>query len=648
MINSAFSIEPYSTATGCGDFCHHVSLTTSDVFVVGDLTGHGNPAFEPVTREISEFCSAITDPLNLIELANDCANIVRQHQLSVSLFIGRFDRQLPLLQYVSVGDLRALRLRQTTRKSLATQQGSLGIHHPQQIKEFALKLNDKDRIVITSDGIRQLPPAGIEQVAACATPDECLKLLFSDYMNRDDDSVALVADYRASNSAVMSQPSSPPARTPVSVVGNNTGASPPPEPTIPVGATHAVQSAVGAEISTPQPMSITNPTALEQTSEHQERYLNTVKDIKPRAQAWLSASDISNPRNALIYLFQALGLAQDTGVRLTSLCLELLDHGASDMDLFLEPTLLTLQFSCSKHLALQSVPLWRTGSLHYSNRHKCLQWQLTLVAGDQEQQEALVDLREMIQLDIDPQRYAQYKQDKDRDKLLAEQSKLALMGEMIGLIAHQWRQPLNELALQVQGVQLDFIDGLLTEETMNDFVTESLDSIKHMSQTIDDFRHFFREDKSVTTFDLKELADETLALQRSQLASQNITVEMQGENNQVQAVRAELKQVLMNLISNAKDALRDSTPPHVIQITTSGNNVEVWDSGGGMTDEVLAKAFEPYFTTKKHGEGTGLGLYMSRMIVEKNLRGSLELRNELRGSVRGLAVKITLPVAASE
>ncbi|WP_434658537.1 ATP-binding protein [Sulfurimonas sp. NW9] len=216
---------------------------------------------------------------------------------------------------------------------------------------------------------------------------------------------------------------------------------------------------------------------------------------------------------------------------------------------------------------------------------------------------------------------------------LQQQSKLASMGEMIGAIAHQWRQPLNEISIAVQNLKYDYEDGLITKEYLDDFIKSTKKVIQFMSDTIDDFRNFYRVDKTQERFSVKEAVQRVLSIQTAQLQNNNIKVTLLGEDFEIVGYKNELQQVILNLINNAKDVLLERNISDAkITIILKNHTVIVRDNGGGITPEVIDRVFEPYFTTKEQGKGTGMGLYMSKMMIEENMNAKLSVKNTSEGA----------------
>jgi len=217
--------------------------------------------------------------------------------------------------------------------------------------------------------------------------------------------------------------------------------------------------------------------------------------------------------------------------------------------------------------------------------------------------------------------------------MLVNQSKLASMGEMIGAIAHQWRQPLNELSIRIQKLKYSYAQEEVDEAFVEAFIEKNKKTIEFMSHTIDDFRNFFRIDKQKQDFYVKEAINDVVSLQGAQLKHHNIELQVDGKEFSYHGLKTEFQQVIINLISNAKDAIvaRNIQSPK-IGIILQNNGVIIQDNAGGISDEILQRVFEPYFTTKEQGKGTGMGLYLSKMIIEKNMHGTIELFNKGDGT----------------
>jgi PAS domain S-box-containing protein len=222
---------------------------------------------------------------------------------------------------------------------------------------------------------------------------------------------------------------------------------------------------------------------------------------------------------------------------------------------------------------------------------------------------------------------------REKEQMLIQQSRQAAMGEMIGNIAHQWRQPLNTLGLYTQSLGAFYGMPNFNKEFLDNSIAKSMEIIKHMSKTIDDFRDYFKPGKGKVTFYVTEAINNTLSLLEGHFINPMITIDLVDHDNPViYGYQNEFAQVVLNILNNARDAIieREIVDARVI-ITISSENgcavVSVADNAGGIPAEFINKVFDPYFTTKGPQVGTGIGLFMSKTIIEKNMGGKLTVRN---------------------
>jgi signal transduction histidine kinase len=226
-------------------------------------------------------------------------------------------------------------------------------------------------------------------------------------------------------------------------------------------------------------------------------------------------------------------------------------------------------------------------------------------------------------------------QSRQKDQIMFRQSRLAAMGEMVGNIAHQWRQPLNAIVLIIQSFQMKQMLGKLDDKFIDSQVDEGIKLATSMSRTIDDFRNFFKPNKIEENFSAKRTIKESIDLVQHYYEKQDIKMNLICEEDfETLGYPNEFSQVMMNLFSNSKDVLTDKDNQAkyieiVVKIDNESKNgkILVIDNGGGVPVEVIDRMFDPYFTTKHQSSGTGIGLYMSKEIIEKQMHGSIEVEN---------------------
>lgn len=272
--------------------------------------------------------------------------------------------------------------------------------------------------------------------------------------------------------------------------------------------------------------------------------------------------------------------------------------------------------------------------------HECLAT-LIDITGQKRVEEALAEKKHLLETlneTLEQRIFQAVNELREKDQMLIQQGRLAAMGEMINNIAHQWRQPLNNIGLIVQNLQLSFEMGDLASVDVNKQAANAMEIILHMSRTIDDFRKFFNQDKEKQRFCVQGAVDRVLEFIGPSLRSNCVQVEVKGDPN-VCAVgfENEYAQVLLNILANARDAFVErkiAEPKIIIKVSQPKGKsiVTVRDNGGGIAEDILPKIFDPYFTTKKQANSSGIGLYMSKTIIEKKMGGKLSIRNVQEGA----------------
>ncbi|MCD6433819.1 MAG: HAMP domain-containing histidine kinase [Sulfurimonas sp.] len=225
-----------------------------------------------------------------------------------------------------------------------------------------------------------------------------------------------------------------------------------------------------------------------------------------------------------------------------------------------------------------------------------------------------------------------------KDKLLAQQSKMAAMGEMMDAVAHQWKQPLNSLSIMNEMLDDDFKENLVDEAYIEELTQTTQIQIDHMVNTLSEFRTFFRPSKGSTEFYLQESVESVQVLMKDELIKNNINLHIDLKDNiKINGLVNEFKHLFLNLLSNSIDAFNEKEiKQRDIYIRSHENNetryIEFEDSAGGIAQHVINDIFKPNVTTKGQGKGTGIGLYMSSQIVQKS-GGRIDVKNSNMGAL---------------
>lgn len=268
-------------------------------------------------------------------------------------------------------------------------------------------------------------------------------------------------------------------------------------------------------------------------------------------------------------------------------------------------------------------------------------WTITDITTQKENEQKICHLNESLSLEVK----LQLKKLREKDKQLQFQSRLAQMGEMLSMIAHQWRQPLGAISATTSFLSSKLMLGKVDQKEFEEEIERIETYAAHLSKTIDDFRNFFKPTRQKEETTLEDIVDKTLNIAKPLLTNKNITVQTDFTcKEKIQIYGNELGQAILNIIKNAEDALLEHTVENPkISIRTYKDDkkiyLEIKDNAGGIHATIFDKIFEPYFSTKLSKDGTGVGLCMSKTIVEEHCKGHLHVKNDEEGAVFTICLK---------
>ncbi|WP_394220207.1 ATP-binding protein [Alteromonas gracilis] len=622
MVSHVFQIKPFTTSNGCGDFVYTIERENDFLFVLGDVGGHGNLEVGTLAKRMREWIND-NHLLSIKALFEGLNKIEGVETFGASIFLGRVDTShpgQPLLHYICIGDIRAMKLGQSSVKSLPSQQGIMGVAFSSSVKEFVTNLNAGEGVIVASDGV------SLSEKAFSGFPkepiDKACERIMSQSAKKDDDASCILLKMEGGR-----QLGEKKAHFQTQILSK-------PNIDLESASNHVLNRSVEKEKLTQH----------SSTSLMSETYEPVVVPLPAEDSFFCVFDALTTARQKIDELNNYFLLNNKQGIALKSLALEAISELGADIHVNVSKEKLFFSFPYQKVFEKRAYLLMSKAQVGIS---PCGEW-LIICMGLPSSVDitsiAFAEFRERVQLGISQENYEQYQQDQKRDVVLTQQAKLASMGEMIGAIAHQWRQPLNELALRIQTLRYRAKQGL-TDEDISTFIKENLVTIDFMSKTVDDFRNFFRIDKSKEIFDVSETIESVVELQKAQLLNNGIKVLISGETCDVEGFKSEFQQVILNVIGNARDALNTITMQEkVIDIVFELNKISITDNAGGVPIDVMQRIFEPYFTTKAHGEGTGMGLYMSKMIIEDHMQGTIDVKNVTTHNGKGAEFTITLPL----
>jgi PAS domain S-box-containing protein len=230
---------------------------------------------------------------------------------------------------------------------------------------------------------------------------------------------------------------------------------------------------------------------------------------------------------------------------------------------------------------------------------------------------------------------------KEQEKVIIYQARLAATAELMNNIAHQWRQPLSVIGLYLNTIQIMYESDELNRDTLDEYIYKVETTLQTLSNTIENFNNFFKPNEESELFEIKTIIDNVLSLIESKI--ENIELNLAIDDIKIYGFKNSFSQAILHIISNAVEALeRDSIEDAKISISTKIEknliSIDIADNAKGIKSNIVGKIFEPYFTTKFKADGVGLGLYMTKMIIEKHMRGKIEVKNRDEGALFSIKI----------
>jgi signal transduction histidine kinase len=584
-----------------------VDVHTSDHyqhFALGQISGSLNEANRSVAWQIKAVIAAESQQSIQEQLTQVC-DLREAMAHSCDMFIGKIDQHLPMLYYAALGDITVVIIRKNKIISLESQSFSLSQTQLPHIHYHAIKLLPNDLIVVITQTLPEVMQTSMlahnhdadmqGQIASCISADQSLLLWrypgMSNLPQRPH-----INDYLLVHQDVVPE-----------LTGHLQGQT-------------------------------------QEWLKHRHDTSDRTAPLPRLSSSEQTINDCALPDSGALF-YQFAGEAKGRGA-LTEICayLAIPEHISRRLQLVIMETARAQQTSIPIYVTNQSLYVqFPKGLTHVEALKSLLPAQYLKretvsaalcfvypMSGNIDvAAQVHIDMQQRLRLGLSATEYQQYVTEKAHDQRLLQQAKLAAMGEMVGSIAHQWRQPLNELAIRIQMVPYAFHKADDLETYLTKFIEENLATIDFMSQTIDDFRNFFRTDKAVEPFAMSAVIGKTLELLNGLVEKHHIKIELDVSDQTIEGVQSELQQVLMNLLHNSIDALNSHDVANkTIRVSWKHHILKIHDNGGGIPSDELMRIFEPYFTTKAHGQGTGLGLYMSKLIIEQSFQRQLQITND--------------------
>lgn len=622
MFEFSQTTKPFISEETCGDFGFYLECKNSYLVCVGDIGGHGNAHIHELALKIESIITEHKEE-NIYAIFELIKKQEHVSQYGLVLLLGRINKSLPTFQYISIGNLKLHRVRNKIAKRLNQQNGVIGLELPINIEQNIVKLQSNDYIVISSDGVNNYESEVSAIIQNSSSIKEASQSIIDTFALKIDDAISCVIKYIDPN------------HTSQHITYNI-------KPKPPSTTTLQKQKKVVAFKAEPKKVKVLITNKDTKTFVHhfeamQKQYL------------FASIADTTMARKKLSDIVNYFTFDRSIKIKLQTVVLEILKKNTDYLNIFTDGESLQVQTSLTKESFKRISSLFVNNELSYDSKNSTLIIQLPLVQKIDIHSESFTDKKEMLKFGLDKDDYTSFKDEKSQNmSLLTQQSRLAQMGEMINMIAHQWRQPLSAIAATGLNVktktELDFFDFSKEEEAQNyaAFVDESFNDINEyvqiLTKTIDDFRNFYKTSNHLVSTTITSILSKAVNIVEKMYKSENISIVVNHEKGDfnLSLNERELIQVLLNFLSNARDAFHENkvVKPTIFITTSHGDNkvsISVEDNAGGVPDDIIDQIFQPYFSTKDKN-GTGIGLHMVYIIIKEHIRGEVSVNNTDKGA----------------
>jgi len=627
MILFNANIKPYTTLNECGDFYQYLELDDYFLLVVGDIGGHGSPRVYQIACEIKKIVE-LHKQKSIIEIVNLIHNQEILQQNGMTIFIAQVYKNLPIFNYCAIGNTKAKILRKNDAIPLHTQDGILGYDIPTSIKLHMRKISNNDILIVMTDGISFHKEQFLRDIANSKNIELITKSCVDKFGNDDDRlCVALKFDIDANKHFSIKH------NLDTQVISKNDKIT-----------------------NIKKVRKINNQSQWQQ----QEKRIFDIPSRVPHKLLLLSnekllLKDIEHTSVKFIMtkLAHFSSMAKELEIKIKTFLYEITKY--STVDLYLDKFILQIYIRDIKQLKDSLEFLFNNFYITHDNNCMINISLPKLIHLDKEKFNAL---KEILTLKLSDQEYTKFKENEQNIQKIASQNKLSAMGEMIGNIAHQWRQPLSVISTAASGLAVQKEYGMLTDEMLFKSCDIINDNAQYLSNTIDDFRDFIKGDTKAEKFTLKQLIEKSLNILQSSIKENYIDLIVSlDEEIQLDGALNLLIQTIVNIINNAKDVLieRDIKNKLIFLTATQKDEniiITIKDNAGGIPVDIKDKIFDAYFTTKHQSIGTGLGLNMAYNIIVNSFKGKLEVENKTffhnDQEFKGAMFILTLPIIATQ
>jgi len=597
MIEFSAKIKPYSVKNECGDFYLYLELEDYNLIVVGDIGGHGSFKVYDLACQMKEVIKKNKNKsLNEIIMSIHKQDSIKNNGMTI--FIAQIYHSSPLISYCTVGNTKAILYRKNNIISLHSQEGIVGYDIPRTINTNLLKVLKDDTLVIVTDGV-SFHNDEINNILNENLNSEDLAQSILNHCSNDDDSLCAVFKFDISNNDF-------------SIKHNDNK-----------NESHIVHK---YNTNTNEKINLNKSKILPLLNTNKINTFIGKMDDEYLLVSHLKLRFVSLVIDKLNKLFTIKKIEY---IKLKTFLLEVLNF--TNIDIYIKNNTIQLYIYDIKYVHESLEFLFQNYII--KDDHSCI-INISFEFYEKVTNDELKDIKQMLELGLTEEGYLKFKDNENKLQKMSEQARLVAMGEMIGNIAHQWRQPLSVISTSATGMLFQKEYGLLSDEKFEKICTDINTNAQYLSKTIDDFRDFIKGENESVKFDTELLINKARSIFNSSLKDSYIELIVDNNSNhQLYAPLNLLIQVLVNIVNNAKDILVEkSVEKKLIFINTNLDEsnliISVLDNAGGVPKKIISKIFDAYFTTKHQSQGTGLGLNMAHNIIINTFAGKLEVENK--------------------
>jgi signal transduction histidine kinase len=614
MITISATSKPFSNKNESGDFYQYIELEDYFLLAVGDIGGHGSNRVYTLASKIQNIIE-LNKEKPLSKIITTIHEQEMLHNNGMTLFLAQVYKNMPMINYSAVGNTKATILRKNNFVPLHIQEGILGYNIPTSIKTHMTKVSDGDILLVHTDGISLHKEQFMSTFSNTKNIDSITQYCVENFGN-DDDRLCVALRFEIVNNKYFSLKYDENSDTDTTLSTNKKSPIP------------KISNDISNKSHT-KPQSFSKNDVGYPNNSYQQLNNNNKIVLLDSKKLLINNISQSSVQSAISKISKLAQLDKMTETKIKTFLYEITK--SSNVDLYLDRSLLQIFINDIKHFKESLEFLF---SHFYISKQKEVIINITLPYFISFSDEKFNTLKEMFALGLNDSEYERFKENERQMQKMSGQARLSAMGEMIGNIAHQWRQPLSVISTSATSLALKKEFGMLTDEMLFKACDTINESAQYLSTTIDDFRDFIQGETYEEEFELQSFFSKTLNIVQASIKDNYVNLDiLPYENIKMFGALNLLIQVVVNIINNAKDILVEKfVEEKLIVIEVSHTNekviIKITDNGGGVPKEIKDKIFDAYFTTKHQSKGTGLGLNMAFNIIMNSFNGTLEVVNE--------------------